>query len=109
MNSTIVNDIRIERHIVLVDKSDIIETIPILNFHHTKYLEIDGYDEIILIENDKHNQIRVVEKRNVPKHILRNSSCRLQKIRKIHYSDFYGPFCLLNHKCHYTVKGKVYK
>lgn len=94
---------------ILVDKRDTIETIPMLDFHHTKYLEIDGHDEIILIRRDEHNHIRALEKRNVPSHVLKNSYCRLQKIRKIHYSDFYGPFCLLNHKCHFTMKGKVYK
>lgn len=76
-----------------------------LNFHHIKYLEIDGYDEIVLIEDTLHNKIK---RRCIPKYILKNSRCRLNRLR-VPKSEIQGVFCLLNVRCHYTKDGKVYK
>lgn len=63
--------------------------------HHTKYLEIDGYDELKKVTRRLHAKIHCHNKTKIPISITSNAYYRLKKILKnIEYTDIYGDFCL---------------
>jgi len=65
-------------------------------FHHIKYKEINGHDELILIEHDKHNKItRLKHKNSVKREIILKSSKRMTWLRDQSHNIFQGAFCLL--------------
>lgn len=76
------------------------------NFHHIKYLEIDGHDEVILIEDKVHNKIPRI---GLPNHIIKKGVLRLNRVRHTTpMSEFQGEFCLLINYSYYSKTGKYF-
>lgn len=65
-------------------------------FHHIKYKEIDGYDEVILINHRIHRNISNSRFGNgIDKKIIKEASIRTEWCRCQPQELFQGEFCLL--------------
>lgn len=64
-------------------------------FHHQKYKEIDGYDEIIRIDNKLHSKITNHRKKLIPKEVLIKAYIRTDWCRYQPEDVFHGAFCLI--------------
>jgi len=66
------------------------------HFHHIKYKEIDGYDELILIEHTEHNKINASRFGNgINKHIVKKGRNRTTWLHTQPHEWFQGAFCLI--------------